>query len=163
MAGGACGARATVNGVLDVAGPVVVGDDLTADGITYPVRLAAFPEAELRIGDRAYLNRGSDVSAWRSIVIGENLRLGEGASIQDWDGHALEEGREPRVAPVRIGDNVWIGRRAMVLAGVSIGDHAVVAAGAVVVSDVPARTLVGGVPARVLRENLRASDGWRRD
>src|SRR3954447_3397215 len=87
-AGGACGARTTLNGRLRVAGPVVVGDGLVVDGIDYPVVLAALPDAELRIGDRAYLNRGADISAWRSIVIGDNLRMGEFASIQDWEGHA---------------------------------------------------------------------------
>jgi acetyltransferase-like isoleucine patch superfamily enzyme len=163
-AGGAtCGARLQLRGELRVWGPVVVGDDVIVDGVRHPVILGARADAELRIGDGGYLNSGSDISAWRSVVIGDNLRLGEFASVQDWDGHALEEGAEPRIVPVAIGDNVWIGRRAMVLPGVTIGDHAVIAAGAVVAGDVAPRTLVGGVPARLLRDSLRASDGWRRD
>jgi acetyltransferase-like isoleucine patch superfamily enzyme len=52
------------------------------------------------------------------------------------------------------GNHVWIGMRAMILKGVTIGDGAVVAAGAVVTRDVPARALVGGVPARVLRNDV---------
>jgi acetyltransferase-like isoleucine patch superfamily enzyme len=55
---------------------------------------------------------------------------------------------------VTVGDKVWIGARVTVLKGVTIGDGAVVAAGALVTDDVPPRALVGGVPARVLRENV---------
>jgi maltose O-acetyltransferase len=55
------------------------------------------------------------------------------------------------LTPIVVGDGVWIGSRATVLAGVTIGDGAVIAAGAIVTSDVPAHTLVGGVPARPLR------------
>lgn len=51
-----------------------------------------------------------------------------------------------------VGDNVWIGNRAIVLPGVTIGDGAVVGAGSVVTRDVPARTVVAGNPARVVRE-----------
>lgn len=161
-AGASCGKRPRIKGELRVRGPVSVGDDLLVDGPDFAVILAALQDAKLMVGHGAYLNRGTDISAWQNVVIGDNLRMGEFASIQDWDGHPLEEGADPRVAPVTIGDNVWIGRRAMVLPGVKVGDHAVIAAGAVVVGDVADRTLVGGVPARPLREDLRASDGWRR-
>jgi acetyltransferase-like isoleucine patch superfamily enzyme len=62
---------------------------------------------------------------------------------------------------VHIGDNVWIGRSAIILPGVTIGDNAVVAAGAVVTKDVEEATLVAGNPARVVR-TLVVDDGWRR-
>ena len=67
--------------------------------------------------------------------------------------HALEpeKRRRNRYAPIRIGENVWIGSNATILPGVTLGDWAVVAAGAVVTKDVPPMTVVGGVPARVLR------------
>jgi acetyltransferase-like isoleucine patch superfamily enzyme len=61
-----------------------------------------------------------------------------------------------RVAPVDIGDDVWIGRGALVLPGVTIGDGAVVAAGAVVTKDVPAGSVVAGVPAKVVGR----ADSW---
>jgi acetyltransferase-like isoleucine patch superfamily enzyme len=55
-------------------------------------------------------------------------------------------------APVRIGDDVWIGARAVILPGVTVGDHAVIGAGAVVREDVPAWAIVAGVPAKVIRD-----------
>ena len=54
--------------------------------------------------------------------------------------------------PIRIGKKVWIGSNAVITQGVTIGDGAVIAAGAVVTKDVPERTVVGGVPAKVIRE-----------
>lgn len=54
-------------------------------------------------------------------------------------------------SPVRIGCNVWIGSHATILRGVTIGDNAVVAAGAVVTEDVPANTIVGGIPAKIIK------------
>jgi acetyltransferase-like isoleucine patch superfamily enzyme len=77
----------------------------------------------------------------------------------DFDAHALERDGEwgPTEAPVRIGDRVWIGARATILKGVRVGEGAVIGAGSVVTRDVPARALVAGNPARVVRENV----AWR--
>lgn len=55
-------------------------------------------------------------------------------------------------APIKLGKSVWVGSNATILAGVTIGDWAVVAAGAVVTRDVPPLTIVGGVPAKVIRK-----------
>ncbi len=63
----------------------------------------------------------------------------------------------PSAAPVVIGDRVWVGTRAVVLKGVTIGDGAVVAAGAVVSKDVPAGAVVAGIPAR----QVGTADSWR--
>jgi len=82
-------------------------------------------------------------------------------AIHDTLFHAVDEGASPRVAPVVIEDNVWIGRGAIVLPGVVIGSHSVVGAGAVVTRNIPERTVVAGNPARVVR-TLSASDGFRR-
>lgn len=69
-------------------------------------------------------------------------------------GHPLDPATrrsEVTIAPVRIGRGAWIAAGAMVLQGVTVGDDAVVAAGAVVTKDVPPRTLVAGIPARIVR------------
>lgn len=65
------------------------------------------------------------------------------------------------IAPIRIGNNVFIGTRAVILPGVVIGDNCVVAAGAVVTRDVPSNTVVGGVPARVIKSTEKYWDGLR--
>lgn len=66
-------------------------------------------------------------------------------------GNALRRAGADAARPIRIGDGCWLGTRVTVLAGVSIGDGAIVAAGAVVAGDVEPNTLVGGVPARLIR------------
>jgi acetyltransferase-like isoleucine patch superfamily enzyme len=83
-------------------------------------------------------------------------------AIFDSDHHPIEPSRPTRFAPVRLGANVWVGRSATILPGVTIGDHAVIAAGSIVTDDVPARTLMAGVPARPIR-TLDIPDGWRRN
>lgn len=67
--------------------------------------------------------------------------------------HSLEPSKRKGMypAPIRLGKNVWVGAHATVLKGVTVGDDAVIAAGAVVTKDVPAGAIVAGVPARVIR------------
>jgi maltose O-acetyltransferase len=80
--------------------------------------------------------------------------------VFDMDGHPIDAAERRSgmptpgsgVAPVVIGDDVWIGSRAMILKGVAIGDRAIVAAGAVVSKDVPADVVVAGNPARIVKE-----------
>ena len=57
-------------------------------------------------------------------------------------------------APVKIGNGVWVGAHATILSGVTIGDNAVIAAGAVVTKDVPANAVAGGVPAKIIKQNF---------
>jgi acetyltransferase-like isoleucine patch superfamily enzyme len=124
-------------------------------------RLHAFPDqvwetqaqGQLSIGEGVVLSRGVHLVAFAEVQIGEGCMIGEYASVRDAnhrrDGAVLREAGH-RAAPVRIGRQVWIGRGAAVLAGVHIGDGAVVAANAVVTRDVAAGAVVGGVPARPL-------------
>lgn len=114
--------------------------------------IAIATDARLRVGS-GYMNHGGMIDCFGEITIGENALIGPQVVIRDSDNHT-PPGGGPMTAPVHIGNRVWIGQRAMILKGVSIGDGAVIAAGAVVTRDVPARTMVGGVPARVLRENV---------
>lgn len=98
------------------------------------------------------------------ILVAESVRIGAGCTLSwdvqvlDNDFHAITvDGRStPSVAPVTIGDRVWVGTRAVILKGVSVGDGAVIAAGAVVSRDVPAGAIVAGVPAKAVGR----ADSW---
>jgi acetyltransferase-like isoleucine patch superfamily enzyme len=107
--------------------------------------------AELHIGS-GFLNIGSLLICTSKISIGEGCLFGEQVIIRDDDGHGIDN--SPRSAPINIGNRVWVGTRAVILKGVTIGEGAVVAAGAVVTKDVPPRALVGGVPARMIRKDI---------
>ena len=108
--------------------------------------------AVIDIGAGTFVNHRTELVAHQSVRIGRDCLLAWDILVLDSDSHSVDGGA--RTAPVSIGDRVWIGCRATVLKGVTVGDGAVVAAGSVVVSDVPARTLVAGNPARVVREDV---------
>ncbi|TPG44230.1 acyltransferase [Roseomonas nepalensis] len=97
-----------------------------------------------------YINSGANISVSGSLTIGHDVAIAENVTIWDADGHAIE-GRPTGPQPVVIGNHVWIGLNATILKGVTIGDGAVIAAGAVVTRDVPAGMLAAGVPARPVR------------
>jgi acetyltransferase-like isoleucine patch superfamily enzyme len=88
------------------------------------------------------------------IKIGYGVFIAENVIIRDDDGHDIIDGRHVRSKPILIGDHVWIGTNALILKGVTIGSGSIVAAGAIVNKDVPPRTLVGGVPARIIKDNI---------
>jgi len=115
------------------------------------VRLECWRGATIRIGNGTYLNRNTEIVAARRVEIGRECKIARDVIIMDTDQHALPNS-DLGFAPVRIGDEVWIGARAIILKGVTIGDHAVIGAGSVVTRDVPSHAIVGGVPARILRQ-----------
>jgi acetyltransferase-like isoleucine patch superfamily enzyme len=118
-------------------------------GIT---QLSAGNNARLTIGDDTFINTGVIISARSEVRIGKNCQIANQVIIMDNDFHGVEDRDRPEVAaPVIIEDNVWLATRCTILKGVTIGKGAVVAAGAVVTRDVPPDTLVGGVPAKVIR------------
>jgi acetyltransferase-like isoleucine patch superfamily enzyme len=161
---GARSAIVTVDGkypVLVTAGSITCGR-LFLRCKTIPIEVGAGENGSLVIGERVFINTGATVVANHSIVIGDDCRIGDLVAIFDSDHHSLQPSRPIRIAPVRLGTNVWVGRSAIILPGVTIGDHAAIGAGSVVTSDVPARTLVAGVPARPIR-TLDIPDGWRRE
>lgn len=109
------------------------------------------------IGDKVYFQHDCHISVHGQLTIGNYSLFGEGVSIHD-ENHIISDGDDPIgargfiVKPVSIGKNVWVGAKATILPGVRIGDNAVIGANSVVTHDVPAYTVVGGVPARVLRK-----------
>jgi acetyltransferase-like isoleucine patch superfamily enzyme len=107
------------------------------------------PNSQLMIGRNTYLN-GSSIDCSFEIAIGSDCAIADGVRIMDNSWHSLNS----QMGGVKIGNKVWIATNALILPGVSIGDGAIVAAGAVVTKDVPAKCMVAGVPARVIKSNV---------
>jgi acetyltransferase-like isoleucine patch superfamily enzyme len=104
----------------------------------------------IRIGNGVFINCAI-VYSELAITIGDDVALANEAYVMDTPSHGIE-GRDPEPKPVVIGSGTWVGARAIVLPGVTIGSRVVVAAGSVVTKDIPNEVLVGGNPARVIRE-----------
>ncbi|MFJ4221391.1 acyltransferase [Curtobacterium luteum] len=114
-----------------------------------------FGGRRIRIGDGTFVNYGCFFDAAAPITIGRDVRIGM-RCVFVTGSHAIgDHGRRAGVAEARaitIGDGTWIGANVTVLPGVAIGAGAIVAAGSVVTTTVPADTLVAGVPARPVRD-----------
>ena len=109
----------------------------------------------IKLGKNFYANHGLVILDAAVVTFGDNVMCAPGVLISTathpLDSLERQKGLETARA-ITIGNNVWIGMGAKILDGVTIGDNAVIAAGAVVNKDVAAQTLVGGVPARLLRQ-----------
>lgn len=106
----------------------------------------------ITIGKSVFINSGCRFQDQGGIVIGDGALIGHSVVLATLNhDFAPEKRANLHPAPIHIGKNVWIGAHATVVPGVTIGDGAIVAAGAVVTKDVPANTIAGGVPAAVIR------------
>ncbi|MEY8308177.1 DapH/DapD/GlmU-related protein [Erysipelotrichaceae bacterium 51-3] len=106
----------------------------------------------IQFGQNVFVNSGCRFQDQGGIKIGDGVLIGHNVVLATIN-HDLDpaQNRKNHYAPITIGNHVWIGSNATILSGVTIGDWAVVAAGAVVTRDVPPRTIVGGVPAKVIK------------
>jgi len=123
--------------------------------IEYPWRIS--------VGDHVWIGRECQLAGMGGITIGNYVMLAFQTALQS-AGHEIGGGGPMRMqsivkAPIIIGDDVWLGARSMVRYGVTIGDGAIVGMGAVVVKDVPPRTIVGGVPAKPI--GVREGMDWK--
>ena len=117
----------------------------------------------IKIGNNCCIGEHAHISACKEIIIGNNVLTGRRIYISDNShGNCIKE--EIEIPPIKrplyvkgsviIEDNVWIGERVCILSGVHIGKGAIIAANAVVTHDVPAYTIVGGVPAKIIKKIL---------
>lgn len=130
-----------------------LGRDVTFRGV-----ISASSGSKVLVGDRSTFGRVDIVAHEASITIGDDCMLSFDIEVRTTDSHSIydltTEERVNHCQDVTIGDYVWVGKGVTILKGVTIGTGAIIALGSVVTKDVPARALVGGNPARVLRREV---------
>jgi acetyltransferase-like isoleucine patch superfamily enzyme len=142
-------------------GELIIGENVLIDGkcsFTFAARFSAQPT--LIIGDNTGIGHACSFTIGKKISIGRHCRIGGNVWIFDSPGHPADPVArmagspvaDDEVKPVMIEDNVWIGQKAIIMPGVTIGQGSIVAAGAVVMVNVPPNTMVAGNPARQLRK-----------
>ena len=138
-------------------GDLIIGDDVVIDGkctFTFAARYTRRPT--LIVGSGSGIGHECAFTIGKSITIGRKCRIATGVWMFDSHGHPADPqtrlqdfaAPEAEVKPIRIEDNVWIGGRAVIYPGVTIGEGSVVSACAVVTADVPPYSIVAGNPAR---------------
>lgn len=128
-------------------------------GIDVPESVGMFPpfytdfRKNTTVGERTFINAGCKFQDQGGIYIGNDCLLGHNATLCTIN-HAQDPDRrgDMEFHPIHIEDKVWLGANVTILPGVTIGEGAIVAAGAVVTKDVPPRTIVGGIPAKFIKK-----------
>ncbi len=106
----------------------------------------------ITLGKHVFINSGCCFQDQGGIEIGDDCLIGHQVVLATLNHDLTPENRGSMLpAPIKIGKNVWIGAHATLLPGVTVGDNAVIAAGAVVSKDVPSNAVVGGVPAKIMK------------
>ena len=108
---------------------------------------------KIKIGNNVFINHSLTTVALGGITIEDNVQIAPGVTMLTAN-HDIEHMNILKTAPINIKEGAWIGARAVLLPGVTIGEHAIVGAGAVVTKDVESYTVVGGNPAKLIK-NLK--------
>ena len=128
-------------------------------GYEVPRSLRVFPPfytdfgRNITVGEHVFINACCHFQDHGGVVLGDGCQIGHNVVFATLNhGLSPDDRQHTYPAPIVLGKNVWVGSNATILPGVTIGDNAVVAAGAVVAKDVAANTVVGGVPAKFIKE-----------
>jgi acetyltransferase-like isoleucine patch superfamily enzyme len=153
------------NGIPYIEGHLRIrlGDDVALDGVSSLIAAKLHDAPLFEVGNHVFLGHQLTVSVAERVTIGSDVLVSDRVMIADNDGHPLDPARRAAgqpvdvasVRPVTIEDGAWVGTRAVILKGVTVGRGAVVAAGAVVTKSVPPYALVAGNPARVVKDDVR--------
>lgn len=146
------GVRTYGRPLIDNHGAMKIGAHTVLRSAPVRVELATMANGELEIGDDCSINYGVSIGCLKSVRLGNRVRLGPYVMIVDNGFHELyDRAQRPESRPVVIEDDVWIGAKASVMPGVTIGRGSVVGTSAVVTRDVAPFTVVAGVPAQVVK------------
>ena len=123
--------------------------------------------SSITIGNNTYIGPNTQIISAKSVIIGNNVQIAWGCTLLDHNSHSLDfkirrmdlnnslngiiNWDNVKKKPIIIGNDVWIGFNSIIMKGVSIGDGAIIAAGSVVTKDVPAFSIVGGNPAKIIK------------
>ena len=129
----------------------ITGEEVDPSFNMFPPFYTDFGQ-NIHFGKNVFVNAGCHFQDQGGIFIGDGVLIGHNTVFATIDHDLDPKTRTNHYAPIRVGNNVWIGAGAVITKGVTIGEGSVVAAGAVVTRDVPPMTVVGGVPARVIRK-----------
>ncbi len=134
-------------------GSLIVEDRVRLVSTVAVTELVATEGGTLEIGEGTYINYGCSISASQLVRIGPHCTIGTYVIMMDNDFHRREPERRnerPESRPIILEENVWLGARAIVLRGVTVGAGSVIGAGSVVTRDIPPRSVAVGLPARVI-------------
>lgn len=147
------GENCRVKGVLiwKNRGSVTLGDNVVFHSTVQRSYFSVKSGAKFTVGSKSFINFGANISVSQEVRIGENVQIGPYCLVYDADFHGIH-GKESKTAAVIIEDNVWIASRCTILKGVTLGKGAVICTGAVVTKDVPPGAMVGGIPAKIIKE-----------
>lgn len=124
-------------------------------------RIDVLKDATLDIGDGCFINDGVNICCSLGITIGPHTKFADWVVLYDTDFHPVHPGEPVHSERIIIGKNVWIGARAMILPGSTIGDHSIIAAGTIVRGHIPPRSIAAGIPAKVIK-TFDCDDDWIR-
>lgn len=155
------GSRITLKAINSIKGKLDI--DLLADSklkighflmTTGPCYIKCIENSVCEIGDNVFMNHNCSITCVDRVTIGDNVIMANNVVIVDHDHKLGHEGVVDglKTSPVFIGNNVWIGANSVILKSVTIGEGAVIAAGAIVNCNVPAHEIWGGIPARKIKE-----------
>lgn len=114
-----------------------------------------YKDSKIILGDNICTNNNLFMCCTKKITIGSDTVIGERVTIFDFEGHGLRANERKQIGEmgtVEIGVNVWIGNNVTILKNTKVGDNTIIAAGAIVKGHFPANVIIGGVPAKIIKE-----------
>lgn len=116
---------------------------------------ARYQNSRIKIGNNVLTNNNIMICAAKNIVIGDNTLIGQYVTIIDHEAHSIDPNNRRKIGEIGeiiIGNNVWIGNNVSILKNSEIGDNSIVATGAVVTGKYPSNVIIGGVPAKIIKD-----------